>query len=235
MRYYKILVLGRSGSGKTASLRSLDPKSTGIINSDKQIPEFSMTDYKTVMTDGKPDLSKSNYVETSKPSSVIATLKAWEERDDIKVIALDTITHLITAYYIQEALGKEFGGYKELGTSFWNIVDAIRGLNKHIVIFGHINSSFNDMGDKVIEMKSHGKMIREFEPESYFNILFMSEVKKVEGELMWGFRTVPKEPFEKVKSPIKFTPEGVVRALDEFEKNDMSYIFSKLNQFYKES
>lgn len=227
-----MLILGRSGAGKTVSLRDLDPATTGFINTDKQTPEFSMEGYKTVMTDGKPDLTKSNYVETSKPTSVIATLKAWEKRDDIKVIALDTITHLITAYYINDALGKEYGGYKELGTSFWNIVDTVRELKKDVVVFGHINTSFNDMGDKVVEMKSHGNMIPQFEPESYFNILLMAEVRKIEGELAWGFRTAPKEPAEKVKSPIRFTEDGVERALAEFETNNIKTLLDKLNKFY---
>ncbi len=234
MRNHKLLILGRSGSGKTTSLRNLDPKKTGIINADKQTPEMDMTGYNTVMTEaGHPDLARSNYVETSKPGSVVATLKAWETRDDIEVIILDTITHLITAYYITDALGKEFGGYKELGTSFWNIVDTIRDLKKSVVVFGHINSSFNDMGDKVVEMKSHGKMIKEFEPESYFNNLFMAEVIKQDGVLRWGFRTIPKEPVEKVKSPIKWNDDGTItRALDDFEDNDIQAIFAKLNQFY---
>lgn len=228
-----MLILGRSGSGKTTSMRNLDPKKTGFINADKQPFPLAIEGYETNLNEnGKPDLNTSNYVETGKPSSVLTTLKAWESRGDIDVIVLDTITHLITSYYVTEALGKEFGGYKELGTSFWNIVDTIRDLKKDVVVFGHISASFNDMGDKVIEMKSHGKMIKEFEPESYFNLLFFSEVIKKEDKLKWVFRTVPKEPTEKVKSPVKFEGDKVIRALEEFEDNDVAAVLSKLNKFY---
>lgn len=228
-----MLILGRSGSGKTTSMRYLDPKTTGFINADKQPFPLAIEGYETVLNEnGKPDLSSSNYVETGKPSSVLTTLKAWENRGDLDVIVLDTITHLMTSYYINDAIGKDFGGYKEMGVSFWNIVDTIRDLKKDVVVFGHISNTFNDVGDKVVEMRSHGKMIKEFEPESYFNLLFMSEVIKQEGELKWGFRTIPKEAVEKIKSPVRFTANGVERALDEFEDNDLKAILAKLKVFY---
>ncbi|MBR9700371.1 hypothetical protein GOV11_00725, partial [Candidatus Woesearchaeota archaeon] len=47
----KILILGRSGSGKSFSLHDLDPKKTGIINSDKQELSFGNPGYETVVID----------------------------------------------------------------------------------------------------------------------------------------------------------------------------------------
>lgn len=228
-----MLILGKSGSGKSASMRFLEPSKTGIINADKQELIFPVEGYITVpSSDGSPDLSKSNYVETSKPSSVLRVLKEWEQREDIDTIVLDTITHLITAYYITEALGKEFGGYKELATSFWNIVDTIRDLNKNVIVFGHVNYEFNDMGDRVMEMRSHGKMIKQFEPPSYFNILLASEVIKQEGEVKWLFRTEPNDHVDIVKAPARFTENGIEKALDKYEDNDLNFILNKLRTFY---
>ena len=113
-RNHKILILGRSGSGKTLSERNLDPKITGIINADRHELEFPSGGFKTIYDDnGKPDLSKSNYVETSKPNSVITTLNAWNNSPTLETVVLDTITHLITSYYITDALGKDYGGYKD--------------------------------------------------------------------------------------------------------------------------
>ena len=213
-------------------MRNLDPTKTGIINCDKQELIFPSKGYETAMTDGKPDLAASNYVETSKPSSVLVTLRAWNDREDLDTVVLDTITHLITAYYITDALGKEFGGYKELGTSFWNIIDYVRTMDKNVVVFGHIDHKFNDMGEKEITLKSHGKMIDAFEAESYFNTLLMAEVIKRENELKWVFRTQPDQVQEKIKSPVKFVEGGAERALEKYEENDLKAIFDKLNKFY---
>lgn len=232
---FKMLILGRSGSGKSTSMRNLDPATTGIINCDKQELIFPTDGYATnLLPNGAPDLETSNYVETGKPSSVIATINAWSERSDIKVIVLDTITHLITDYYINDALGKEFGGYKELGTSFWKLLDAVRKSGKHVVVFGHMDNKFNDLGQREITMKSHGKMIDQFEPESYFNILFLAEVLKVDGNLKWMFKTQPDEPVEKVKCPSRFNAQGEVeRSLDKHEDNDIAAIIVKLENFYR--
>jgi len=234
MRYHKILILGRSGSGKTAGLRNLNPETTGIINADKQELLFHQEKYQTVFdAANKPDLEKSNYVETGKPASVITTLKIWNEREDLDTVVLDTITHLITEYYITEALGKEYGGYKELGTSFWNILNFVRSMKKNVIIFGHINTKFNDEGMKEITLKSHGKMIDAFESESYFNVLLMAEVVKKDGSLAWIFRTKPKEVVEKLKSPVRFLEDGTIeRALEDDEPNDVALILQKLNTFY---
>ena len=229
--YHKLLILGRSGSGKTSSLRNLDMARTGLINTDRKELPFPAELTTAKLPDGRPDLAKSNYVETSRPQSVLATLKAWEKREDLDVIVLDTITHLITAYYITDALGKDYGGYKELGSSFWNIINQVRAMQKDIVVFGHINLTFNDMGEKVIEMRSHGKMIKEFEPESYFTTLLFSEVNKVDGQLKYQFRCHPREVVEKIKSPVKFDGNQVIRALDEYEPNDIAHILNKLKSF----
>lgn len=235
MKKHKMLILGRSGSGKSSGLRNLDPARTGIINCDKQELIFPSNGYITnLASNGSPDLATSNYVETGKPGSVVRTLEAWATRDDLDVIVIDTITHLITEYYITEALGKEFGGYKELGTSFWNIMNTIRTVDKHVVVMGHLDSKFNDMGQKEIQMKSHGKMIQEFEPESYFNTLMVAEVRKEDGGLRWVFKTQPDEVAEKVKCPSKFLEGGeIIHALEKYEDNDVSAILQKLITFYQ--
>ncbi len=232
-----MLVLGRSGSGKTSSMRNLDPSTTGLINCDKQELPFVKPGYSTVLDgNGKPDLEKSNYVETGKPMSVIKTLKAWESREDLNTIVIDTITHMMTSYYITDALGKDYGGYKELATSFWNIVDAVRDLKKNVVVFGHIKTDFNEFGDKVFEMRTHGKMVKEMEPESYFNILLSSEVKNIEGDIKWVFRTKPENASEKIKCPGMFNEDGVmVKSLEPHEDNDVAMIIRKIRQFYKQS
>jgi len=234
-RKHKMLILGRSGSGKSASMRNLNPAKTGIINADRQELIFPSKGYKTVVIEGtnKPDLGKSNYVETSKPASALAVLKAWNNSPTINTIVLDTITHLITSYYIKEALGKDYGGYKELGTTFWQIIDYVRTMDKNVIVFGHLKTAFNEDGVKEVTMKSHGKMIDEFEAESYFNTLLLAEVIKKDEELEYVFRSKPRNLAEKAKSPVKFAEDGtIIRALDEYEPNDLHAVLTKLNKFY---
>lgn len=233
MKGHKLMILGRSGSGKSAGMRNLDPAKTGVINADLEPFPFKMDGYQMVMDGDKPDLLKSNYVETVRPNSAVATLKAWDERDDLDTIVLDTFTHLLTNYYVNFCLGQPYSGYKELGTAFFSIMEQVNRMQKNVIVFGHINTQFNDAGDLVVEMKSHGKMIKEFEPESYFNILLYSEVIKDEKGIKRVFRTQPKNPSESVKSPAMFNEDGSVTPLfDEYIDNDISAVIHKLDEFY---
>ena len=231
----KILILGRSGSGKSFSLHSLDPKKTAIINTDKQELSFGNPGYNTVVADqasGAPDFNKSNMVNTDKMSSVVATFDAWEAREDIDTIVIDTLTHLITADYVHNTIGKDFKSYQKMGKGVWMFLDKIRDSKKNVLVFGHIEHTFNDMGDRVLKMKTQGKMIDAFEPESYFTSLFYSEVVKDGEDINWQMKTLPTDVNDKVKSPAKIVEGTVVRALDAYEPNDMGAILTKLSNFY---
>jgi predicted kinase len=77
-----ILVYGPSGSGKSRAIKNLIPQNTGIISSDMKALPFKgwKSNYVTVLNDSKkPDLLKSNYIETRKPASVLAVMKTWEK------------------------------------------------------------------------------------------------------------------------------------------------------------
>jgi hypothetical protein len=106
-------------------------------------------------------------------------------------------------------------------------------MKKNVIILGHLKTEFNDEGIKEVTMKSHGKMIGEFEPESYFNVLMLAEVIREDEELKYVFRTEPKSSAEKIKTPVKFNEDGsVTRALDKYEPNDLAALLTKLDKFY---
>ena len=113
-------------------------------------------------------------------------------------------------------------------------MDKIRDLNKSVIVFGHINKVLSDDGDKITEMRTHGKMIPSFEPPSYFSVLLNSEVRMVEGKMEWVFRTVPENPSESIKVPCKFHKDGSIsKPLETYEPNDVKAVLGKLINFYK--
>ena len=226
------MIIGRSGSGKTASMRNLDPAKTGVVNPDLEMFPFPMAGYDTIMNGNAPDLMLSNYVKTVKPASVMATLNAWEQRPDIETIVLDTITHLLTNYYVNFCLGQPYSGYKELGTAFMDVMDWVGKSEKNVIIFGHVKKDFNDEGHLVTEMKSHGKMIKEFEPESYFNMLMYAEVIKDEQGIRHVFRCEADNPSESVKVPTSFANNVGTPIFDRYIDNDLQFVLDELDKFY---
>lgn len=230
----KILILAPSGSGKTSSLRNLDPKETGIINCDKKEPPLRgwRLNYKTVRgADGKIDLGKSNYVETNSPANVLATLQAWAARPELKTIVIDTITHMITQDYMNNAIGKDFKAYQKIGKNFYEVIQFITGSNKDILVYGHIERKINETGDVMYDMKSHGKMITDLVPASYFTCVLVGEKKKKkEGGFDYVFRT-QSEGEDPAKSPAYFVGDAVETALEMYEPNDIELVLQKLKKF----
>lgn len=231
---HKIFVLGETGAGKTSSLRNLDPTKTAIINSDKKaLPlEGWRNKYKRVLNDaGNTDMEISNYVEIDKPTQVLSAIKQFAERSDITTIALDTITHALTAFYMMDAIGKDFKAYQKLGLSAYEIFNFVRTCQKNIIVFGHTDTKFNDTGHLVVEMKAYGNMVTDMVPPSFFTTVLMAEVKRVDGQNRHIFRTQTNGP-DPAKSPVRFNDDGsVTSALPAEMPNDILQVIRALDQF----
>jgi hypothetical protein len=231
---HKILILGKSGTGKTSSLRNLDPKETIIINPDKKsLPlENWRKNYVTIKKeDGTTDLTKSNYFEVSKSAHILKILEASKNNDKIKTIVLDTITHLITSTYMTETIGKDFKAYQSLGLAIYQILDVIRDYPKTIIITAHIDDAFNDMGQRQIDVKSYGKMIKDMEIPSFFTTVLITDVLIKDSNREYVFRTqsLGNDP---VKSPVIFKENNeIVTALPFNIPNDIKYVIKELNKF----
>jgi hypothetical protein len=239
----KILILAPAGMGKTSSLRDLPPEHTAIINSDKK--ELPMKGWKknyqtTMMTVSTsagltqvPDFSLSNYVATDKASGVLACLDAWEKEPRIKTIVLDTITHMITREYMVSTVGKDFKAYQALGKVFYDVIQRIIESEKNIVVMGHVEKRITDTGEIAWEMKSHGKMITDLVPPSYFTTVLIGEKVKdaASGTLKHVFRT-QSDGNDPAKSPVHFETGGIMTAaLERYEDNNVANILEKLQLF----
>lgn len=235
----KIFILAPTGIGKSSSLRNLDPKTTGIINCDKkELPlKGWRVNYKTVRGEDKRiDFNKSNYVETNSPSNVLTVLNEWANNPNIKTIVIDTITHMITSDYMTNTIGKDFKAYQKMGKNFYDVIQFINNSDKDIIVMGHLERRINETGDVVYDMKTHGKMISDLVPASYFTCVLVGEKKKRKDELGFDFlfRT-QSEGEDPAKSPAYFEEGNAVTALDFYEPNDVQLILSKLKRFETEA
>lgn len=232
----KIMVLGPTGGGKTTSMRNLDPKTTGIISPDRKESQIEgwEENYKTVLSpNGLPDWNKSNFITTGMPSTVIAALAAWEARPDIQTIAIDTLTHLITADYVENAIGKDYAGYQKMGKNFYMIMDMMLDSKKNIIVYAHSTIDFNEMGDRVIRMASQGKMVEAFVPPSFFTTVLITHMEMKDKKPHYYFRCQPTSNNDPVKSPVRFKGEEATNVLNFLENNDIQAILDKLSAFRK--
>lgn len=231
----KVLVYGPSGHGKTASLRNLPPTQTGIINCDrKSLPFAGFKRHYVTNTrdDGKINLETSNYVVTDRAPNIIKTLEEWEKRDDIKYIAIDTFTHMLSASFMRRIMDKGFDKFSEMAKEGHDVIDAIQRSNKNIVVFAHNDVAFDADGNKVNKLRGFGKLLDEkIQIESKFQYVMIPTVQRVNDEVNYVFKT-QSDGSDLAKTPGFIQEDGSMTPMFEYYiPNDMLFVFNKIEEY----
>ena len=153
-----VLVIGRSGSGKTYSLKNFKPDEIGVISVEKGRLPFR-SDIKTVRIpdfghdDGCNDYRTINAAKYSWLMSVVEKSKA-------KSIAIDDSQYLLVNELFDRAGEKGYDKFTEMAANFRNLIHNINKLDDpdKIVYFLHHSEADTDGREKV---KTIGKMLDE--------------------------------------------------------------------------
>lgn len=138
-----ILIIGKSGTGKSTSLRNFKKDDVGIINViGKPLP--FQNDLKTVHTD--------NYRQ-------IENILLKSETDSI---VIDDAGYLLTNYFMKGHRSKEdvFGFYDNLADEFWKLINIITNkMSKEKLVYIIMHEETNDIGE--VKPKTIGKLLNE--------------------------------------------------------------------------
>ena len=191
----KILVTGYSGTGKTYSLRDLDPKETFIICPDEKALPFRgwKKNYIQTMVDGKLNPSKSNFFKTTNWTEIISIMKHLSKtRTDIKTIIIDTITYAMIAEFMQKAKTVGFAKFTEMGDNVYKTLKSIDGLRDdlNVIVMAHTEvKSFNGV-DRTVFGVPGGKLVQDVvKPEGMFSVILETIVEKKGNDVSYGFMT----------------------------------------------
>ena len=159
--YYKILVLGASGKGKTYMFKSLDANTTGFINiEDKPLP------------------FKNNFKHHTRCSSmqdVGKILKEYSENKEIKVIVIDSLSaYMDMILSVARSTKKGYEIWNFYNESIAKFLKYVKTIQKEVFITGHYEWIQDEGGAKELRAKVKGK---EWEGvlEKEFTIVFYAE------------------------------------------------------------
>ena len=152
-----VLILGESGSGKSASMRNFKPGEVGIINvSGKPLP--FQNQLKTVNTDNYEDIVKT-----------IIAAKA-------KALVIDDAQYLMANEFMRTAKVTGYQKFTDLALNFWKLIQVvINNLppDKIVYFLAHVERDAN--GNE--KMKTIGKLLDEITIEGLFTIVLKTVVQ----------------------------------------------------------
>lgn len=204
------LVMGRSGSGKTASLRNFKEDVALVSVTKKPLPFKNNEHLKIVCCD-----------EYLKIKGVLT--KAYER--GIRVAVIDDAGYLMTSKFMaghRQAKGNsQFDLYNEIADNFYSLIKMCSDeLPDDMLVFVIMHEEMNEMGYS--KPKTIGKLLDDKVcVEGMFTIVLHS--MKLDGKYVFATNT---DGLDVTKSPIGMFNE-------EYIDNDLQFVTDKIREYYK--
>ena len=168
-------LMGESGSGKTTSMRELDPATTFYIDCDKK--GLSWKGWKKQYS-----LDKHNYMATDLIGTVNVLLDKINKQEDmkhIKVVVIDTLNALMIADEIRRMGEKGYDKWVDLAQCVWSLLDRLYSLRDDLVVIVvcHSQTQKEDDGYTFTRIKTSGKKLDKLNVESKLTTVLYAVAK----------------------------------------------------------
>lgn len=200
----KVLILGNSGTGKSASLRNFSPDEIAVIN-----------------CAGKP-LPFKNHFEQYTPAfnSLTADILAAMDQTNKKTIVVDDAQYIMSFQYMRRIHENGWDKWNDIQGDFFNIIQACDYMPNDVIVYFLSHISTDDNGNEKI--KTMGKMLDEkITIEGLFTTVLKTSVQ--DGKYYFLTQNSGKDT---VKSPIGMFS---TYAID----NDLKYVDTKIRNYYE--
>ena len=146
-----IFILGQSGTGKSTSLRNLDPRRVLLIQSIRKPLPFRSANWKYITAD-EPNGS---ILVSDNPQEIIHHIRMTRR----PIIVIDDFQYVMANEFMRRAKEKGFEKFTEIGLNFWNLIREAGNLpdDKTVYLLHH---SETDVDGNVKE-KTIGKLLDE--------------------------------------------------------------------------
>lgn len=206
-------IMGESGSGKTTSMRNLDPKTTYYIDCDKK--GLSWKGWKqSYNADNK------NYFKTDYPEMALNIMQKIDKQvPGIKVIVVDTVNGLMVADEMRRSKEVGFNKWKELAECVYSLIDyALTARDDLTIIFVfHTQTEHTDDGYSFTHIKSSGRKLEKIVLESKLTTVLLAKV--IDGRYVFetnSNNSTAKSPMGALEPVMDNDITQVLKALEDY-------------------
>ena len=219
-----ILVMGKSGTGKSTAIRTLDPTKTLIINVlDKMLP----------FRGAKRLYNKENhnFYCISNYNKVMMYVKGASDRlKNVTTIVIDDATYLMRNELFEKSYLKGYDKFIDIAKNFHDLLILIPSLRDDINVFliMHSEDVSNGSDPEGYKCSTVGKMVDDkFNPLDCVTVCLFSGIKFDDGKPEYGFYTNATQVNGKL-IPAK-SPDGMFDEI--FVPNDFKAISERINEY----
>lgn len=205
------MILGQSGTGKTTSLRNLNPADVLLIQCIKKPLPFRATGWKTRLT----LKSEGNVIQTSDPVVIEKCLR----QSRAEIVVIDDYQSVMVNQLMDRSSEKGYDKFTDIAKGAWNVFNAAGDLAEHRRVYILAHTQTDDFGQT--RMKTVGKMVDQtLVPEGYFTIVLRTEV--INGNYKFATQTNGQDC---CKSPMGMFPDMHI-------DNDLAMVDKEISSFY---
>jgi hypothetical protein len=206
------LILGESGTGKSTSLRTLDPSKTLLIQAIKKPLPFKAAGWKT-----RASLKSEGNVIQTDDAHLIEKLLRQSPQD---IVVIDDFQYVMANEFMRRSQEKGYDKFSDIGRNAWNILMAAGDLAAHRRVYILAHTQSNEQGHTSI--KTIGKMLDDkITIEGMVTIVLRTSVR--DGDYFFATQNNGNDT---TKSPLGMFAERLI-------PNDLSAVDEAICDFYE--
>ena len=199
-----VFILGRSGTGKSYSMRNFDPSELAIINVQGKILPFK----------GGAKFTTKN---TDNADEIISAMKVISNK--VRVIVIDDFQYLMANEFMRRSNERGFDKFTDIAKNAWSVIDSIRLLPDNVIVYVMCHIDTGD--DGVEKLKTIGKLLDE---KIVLEGMSTIVLKTCVADGNYTFVT-QNNGEDTVKSPFGMFPSRNIQ-------NDLKYVDEKIRNYY---
>ena len=200
-----VYILGRSGTGKSYSLRNFDKGEIAVVNVQGKILPFK-------------GAGKFNLINTDDADEIVDAIKAAAKK--YKKIVVDDFQYVMANEFMRRSAEKGYDKFTEIGRHAWDIANVVRELPNDVIVYVMCHTDTDQEGFE--RLKTIGKLLDDkIVLEGMSTIVLKTSVS--DGKYYFLTQNNGKDT---TKSPAGMFPTYAI-------ENDLKYVDDKIRNYYE--